>query len=163
MEEVSVDPVSFLSGWFFDTDLAEISNYDIRDFIAWSMFEGRHQEHLTSAELDQLEAFLAESEYRLSLHLYGEKLDGDDYDDDANDEQKTHDDLSEEPEWRRNLPKPKKSKWECDLCLLVTVSFRLLLTVAFHVQCFALQMSVMHKSPVSFPTCMKHTKCDTNR
>ncbi|GKY91486.1 hypothetical protein MPSEU_000120800 [Mayamaea pseudoterrestris] len=118
MEEVSSDPVSFLCGWFFDSQLEDISNYDIRDFIAWSMFEGRHQEHLTSEELDQLETFLAEAEYRLSLYLHGEALDGDDDEHDnehANEEADANGDAveigrlqAEEPEWRRNLPKPKK-------------------------------------------------------
>ncbi len=69
--EVS-DPISFLRGWFFDQPLENISKYDVRDFIAWSLFEGRHQEHLTDAELRQLERFVEEVEHRISLSLYGE-------------------------------------------------------------------------------------------
>lgn len=67
------DPVTFLRGWFFDQPLENISKYDIRDFITWSMFEGRHQEHLTDEELRQLEEFVDEAEQRISLHLYGER------------------------------------------------------------------------------------------
>jgi hypothetical protein len=37
------------------------------------MFETRHQEHLTTAELRQLESFVEDLEYRISLQLYGEK------------------------------------------------------------------------------------------
>lgn len=78
MDCEAADPISFLRGWFFDQPLENISKYDVRDFIAWSMFEGRHQEHLTEAELRQLERFVEEVEYRFSLHLYGERLDEDD-------------------------------------------------------------------------------------
>ena len=69
--EVS-DPISFLRGWFFDQPLDNISKYDVRDFLAWSLFEGRHQEHLTDAELRQMERFVEEVEHRISLSLYGQ-------------------------------------------------------------------------------------------
>ena len=69
----------FLSGWFFDVPVDTISRYDVRDFLAWSMFEGRHQEHLTIWEVKQLESFCYELEYFISLELYGE-----DTTDDAN-------------------------------------------------------------------------------
>jgi hypothetical protein len=65
------DPASHITGWFFDEPIASISQYDIRDFTAWSMFEGRNQEHLTSAELEQLEDFVDEVELRISLQMYG--------------------------------------------------------------------------------------------
>jgi hypothetical protein len=78
MECEAADPVSFLRGWFFDQPLENISKYDVRDFIAWSMFEGRHQEHLTEAELRQLERFVEEVEHRFSLCIYGEEVDDDD-------------------------------------------------------------------------------------
>jgi hypothetical protein len=78
MECEATDPVAFLRGWFFDQRLEKISKYDVRDFIAWSMFEGRHQEHLTVAELQQLEIFVEELEHRFSLFLYGERFDVDD-------------------------------------------------------------------------------------
>jgi hypothetical protein len=71
MECEATDPISFLRGWFFDQPLENISKYDVRDFVAWSLFEGRHQEHLTDAELRQLEQFLQEIEYRFSLSIYG--------------------------------------------------------------------------------------------
>lgn len=71
------DPVSFITGWFFDQALDDISKYDMRDFLAWSMYEGRHQEHLTEVELRQLERFVEEIEHRVSLHLYGEQVDDD--------------------------------------------------------------------------------------
>lgn len=84
MECEASDPISFLRGWFFDQPLENISKYDIRDFITWSMFEGRHQEHLTEAELRQLERFVEEVELRFSLCLYGEVVDDrlDGFDDD---------------------------------------------------------------------------------
>lgn len=83
MECEDADPVTFLQGWFFNESLENIGRYDIRDFVAWSMFEGRHQEHLTVAELRQLEEFVEEAEHRVSLHLYGEAVDEDLADEDA--------------------------------------------------------------------------------
>lgn len=77
MECESKDPVNFLRGWFFDQDIVHISQYDVRDFIAWSMFEGRHQEHLTESELRQLEWFVEEIQHRISLHMFGQVEDGD--------------------------------------------------------------------------------------
>ena len=65
------DPISFITGWFFDESLENISRYDVRDFIAWSMFDGRNQEHLTSDEVRQLSSFMNEIEKRIALHLYG--------------------------------------------------------------------------------------------
>jgi hypothetical protein len=65
------DPVQFISGWFFDQPLDGISKYDVRDFIAWSMFEGRNLEHLTLEELEQLDYFVDEIEWRISLQMYG--------------------------------------------------------------------------------------------
>lgn len=66
------DPIKFISGWFFDQPIEDISRYDICDFICWSMFDGRNQEHLTTEELHDLECFLEDIEYRVSLQLYGE-------------------------------------------------------------------------------------------
>ena len=71
VEAEADDPVSFITGWFFDQPLESISKYDLRDFVVWSMFEGRNQEHLTGEELDQLEDFVDEIEWRISLQLYG--------------------------------------------------------------------------------------------
>jgi hypothetical protein len=65
------DPIQFISGWFFDQPIEGISKYDIRDFIAWSMFEGRNLEHLTLEELEQLNDFVDEIEWRISLQMYG--------------------------------------------------------------------------------------------
>ena len=67
----------FVSGWFFDAPLDAISRYDVRDFLCWSLFEGRNQEHLTGEELHQLGAFLEELEFRLSFQIYGEEDDDD--------------------------------------------------------------------------------------
>lgn len=67
----SLDLIEFVSGWFFDEPITKISRYDVFDYLAWSMFEGRHQEHLTSAEQCQLEAFVEEMEHRISLLLDG--------------------------------------------------------------------------------------------
>jgi len=71
MASESKDPVEFISGWFFDEPLEKISKYDVRDFVAWSMFEGRNQEHLTGEELQQVDEFVEDFEYRLSVHLHG--------------------------------------------------------------------------------------------
>jgi pimeloyl-ACP methyl ester carboxylesterase len=68
------DPVGFISGWFFDQPLENISKHDMRDFMAWSMFEGRRLEHLTGEETNQLEEFVDEIEWRISLHLYGPQV-----------------------------------------------------------------------------------------
>ena len=66
------DPCAFISGWFFDQPIQEISRYDVCEFISWSMFDGRNQEHLTVQELQDLEHFVEDLEYRISLKLYGE-------------------------------------------------------------------------------------------
>lgn len=71
VEAEAEDPVGFITGWFFDEPIESISKYDVRDFIVWSMFESRNQEHLTLQELDQLEDFVDEIEWRISLQLYG--------------------------------------------------------------------------------------------
>lgn len=71
------DPIKFISGWFFDQPIEDISRYDVFDFICWSMFDGRNQEHLTTEELHDLECFLEDIEYRVSLQLYGENEEND--------------------------------------------------------------------------------------
>lgn len=71
MEVERKDPAALISGWFFDQDIHKISRYDVREFITWSMFEGRNQEHLTGDELEQLETFVQELEYSISVHWYG--------------------------------------------------------------------------------------------
>lgn len=65
----SKDVVEFVTGWFFNEKLENISKYDIRDFTAWCMFEGRNQEHLASQELTQLDAFVSELEERINVQL----------------------------------------------------------------------------------------------
>jgi hypothetical protein len=65
------DPISFLSGWFFDMPIENISRYDVFDFVCWSMFDGRNQEHLTLGEEKELEEFVDDLEIVISLHLYG--------------------------------------------------------------------------------------------
>jgi hypothetical protein len=71
-EGATINISDFISGWFFDAPLEAISRYDVLDFLCWSLFEGRNQEHLTGYELEQLEGFLEKLEERLSYHLYGE-------------------------------------------------------------------------------------------
>lgn len=71
MMESEYPSIDFLSGWFFDEPITKMSRYDVSDFLAWSMFEGRHQEHLTTAEHAQLDAFVDEVEHRISLMLHG--------------------------------------------------------------------------------------------
>jgi len=74
----SDDPSSFIRGWFFDEKLEKITRYDINDFLAWCMFEGRNQEHLTDGEIQQLHNMVKEFEYCLSIHLYGVDIEADD-------------------------------------------------------------------------------------
>ena len=64
------DPIAWISGWFFDQPIENISRYDVCDFICWSMFDGRNQEHLTLEELKELEGFVEDLEYFISLRLY---------------------------------------------------------------------------------------------
>lgn len=68
------DPIKFISGWFFDQPIERISRYDVYDFLCWSMFDGRNQEHLTTEELHDLEVFLEDLEYQISLQVYGENV-----------------------------------------------------------------------------------------
>jgi len=64
--------LSWLSGWFLDKpSIDSISLYDINDFFCWAMFDGRNQEHLTTDELNDLEGFIEETEYRISIQMYG--------------------------------------------------------------------------------------------
>lgn len=72
MDTEKEDPARFITGWFFDQPIENISRYDVCDFICWSMFDGRNQEHLTTEELHDLEGFLDDLEHRISLQLYGE-------------------------------------------------------------------------------------------
>lgn len=65
------DPTSFITGWFFDEKLENISRYDVRDFVTWSMFDGRNQEHLSGEEVKQLNLFMNELERRIGLQLFG--------------------------------------------------------------------------------------------
>lgn len=71
MMGVDPDP-SWVADWFLDHPSIEtISRYDIFDFICWAMFDGRNQEHLTSQEFQDLEAFVEDFEYRISIIMYG--------------------------------------------------------------------------------------------
>jgi hypothetical protein len=74
--------LTWVTGWFLDNpdSVEDISRYDIFDFICWAMFDGRNQEHLTTQELQDLESFVEDMEYRISLTLYGVVVDEDDKD-----------------------------------------------------------------------------------
>ncbi len=63
------DPISFIRGWFFDADLETISRYDTLDFLCWSVFDGRNQEHLTDAEVTSLHSFLSRLEAAISNQM----------------------------------------------------------------------------------------------
>jgi hypothetical protein len=65
------DMGAFISGWFFDETIENISRYDVCDFLCWCMFDGRNQEHLTSLEYHELESLVEDIEYRISIQLYG--------------------------------------------------------------------------------------------
>ena len=103
VEAEARDPVGHLQGWFF-APWEHISADDVRDFVAWSMFEGRHQEHLTSVELTQLEDFLRDLQLRISLQLYGEAEDYETEDYETADEAS----LASCCAPPRKLPKPKE-------------------------------------------------------
>ena len=77
MAESLVLQAALLLAQFFDQSIHRISRYDVCDFICWSMFDGRNQEHLTTQELHELECFVEDLEYRLSLKLHGQKTDED--------------------------------------------------------------------------------------
>ena len=63
--------VGFIEGWFFGEKLDKLTKYDVMDFLAWSMFEGRNIEHLTHEEGSQLHGFVEDLEYWISVELYG--------------------------------------------------------------------------------------------
>ena len=73
MECEQNDPVKFISGWFFDEPVESIFRYDVFDWMCWSMFDGRNQEHLTTEELHELELMISDLEYHISLQLYGRR------------------------------------------------------------------------------------------
>lgn len=65
------DPAGFISGWFFDRDIKEITRYDVMDFLSWSLFEGRNLEHLTRNETRQLDWLVDDLEYYISVQKFG--------------------------------------------------------------------------------------------
>ena len=83
---VNDDPVEFIRGWFFNVELEDITRYDVMDFVSWSMFEGRHQEHLTDGEVGQMNWFVRELECRIGVFLYGEMECNDNENEDDNDD-----------------------------------------------------------------------------
>jgi len=67
---------SWIEEWFLDRPpIGSISLYDIYDFVCWAMFDGRNQEHLTTHELNDLEGFVEDLEYKISVELYGVVVD----------------------------------------------------------------------------------------
>ncbi len=73
MMDAEDDCVSFISGWFFGESLDKLTRYDVMDFMTWSLFEGRNMEHLTMEEMGQLEGFVGDLEYKISVEFYGVK------------------------------------------------------------------------------------------
>ena len=71
------ETIAFIEGWFFGEKLDKLTRYDVMDFLAWSMFEGRNLEHLTSEESGQLEGFVGDLEYWISVEMYGVEGSGD--------------------------------------------------------------------------------------
>jgi hypothetical protein len=61
----------FVSGWFFEEKVENLTRYDILDFLTWSLFEGRNIEHLTQEETNQLRGFVTDLEYMISIELHG--------------------------------------------------------------------------------------------
>ena len=68
------DPASFIRGWFFDAELNTIHRYDVLDFLCWSLFDGRNQEHLTATEAASLGSYLRRVEESISSHLENENF-----------------------------------------------------------------------------------------
>lgn len=93
----------FISGWFFDEPIENISRYDVCDFFCWCMFDGRNQEHLTTLELHELESFVEDIEYRISIQLYGAQPENENGEattrDDGIADQKQHNNLKEGRLW----------------------------------------------------------------
>ena len=129
MEAEKEHPAAFISGWFFDQDIQNISRFDVREFVTWCVFEGRNQEHLTDEELDQLEDFIQHLEDRISTEFYGfgqdvtevEEEDNNGASDtdtgidtyaDTDTDTGTDDELLSRAS-RTNNPLPKKSKCAC--------------------------------------------------
>lgn len=69
--------VSFITEWFFEEKLESLTKYDVMDYLTWSMFEGRHIEHLTHDESKQLRQFVEDLEYKISIELFGIDSEGD--------------------------------------------------------------------------------------
>ena len=98
--------VSFIEGWFFGEKLGRLTRYDVMDFLAWSMFEGRNLEHLTQEEGGQLERFLSDLEYWISVELNGIVDDNDD------DDVKTNNDEKNDKADTSNVPVQKNDEDE---------------------------------------------------
>jgi hypothetical protein len=162
-EGATINISEFISGWFFDAPLEAISRYDVLDFLCWSLFEGRNQEHLTGYELEQLEGFLEKLEERLSYHLYGSFEEGNQDNDGEtirNDklfssEDITLDDLRKNSSQR---PRPKKGKisgkWHKYKCNLHNANRY---SVFVYNQSFDSMKPLVKTNPVSFLQCMRPT------
>ncbi|CAB9514892.1 expressed unknown protein [Seminavis robusta] len=94
MMDAESNPAEMISGWFFDQPIEALTTYDVREFITWSMFEGRNQEHLTRQELQQLQEFVEMLEYKISEHWYGTRPEVES----SMDEQEQQDTIVEEEE-----------------------------------------------------------------
>jgi len=64
------DPIPFIRGWFFDANIADISRYDVLDYLCWALYEGRNQEHLTVDEAGDLTQMLAKLEDCISTQQF---------------------------------------------------------------------------------------------
>ena len=64
MDSEGCDPVEFIRGWFFDAELGDVQRYDVLDFLCWSLFDGRNQEHLTVVEAASLAEYFERLEVR---------------------------------------------------------------------------------------------------
>lgn len=121
-------PLEFVRGWFFDVSLEQISRYDVRDFLCWSMFEGRNQEHLTGEETRQLQGFLEELEEQVGIYLFGERTEDDSHD--FVDESENDLDSSSKSMKRQLFPdetskptgKPQKGKFSEHSKLIITTN-----------------------------------------
>jgi hypothetical protein len=181
MEVEQDDPGALISGWFFDRPIEEISRYDVYDFICWSMFDGRNQEHLTTEELHDLECFLEDLEYRISFQVHGARQEKDASENDKENDTETRksnalrerpvlqnlnqsyeeddtlsskSDFSSSTAQRRLLPRPKKSKF-CPGNEAVPWLFFSLVSynTTWLFQCFAFQSTPIKSNQDYFPTC----------
>ena len=149
--------IDLLSGWFFDGNVTEeVSAYDIHDFVVWSMFEGRHQEHLTVSEIEQVDEFVDEMEHRISLELYGEAGEDDSCNSPLRPLDESLDTVHLGPDWKRVLPKPRKGKLHRNLQPVIAIKSTHRCYVRSILQYSDFTEKSIRTQAISFPISLSH-------